>query len=112
MNAGGTVPWTEPVEPSLEQRPSATHGAVAENEVKPNKFEISIIALGIVLGFTSFYPTHAPTMLIYKRFFSSCLFSIHKLFDVIKHPFWRIDGKIMPGFLVGFQAGTEIGGNL
>jgi len=27
----------------------ATHGAVAENEVKPNKFEISIIALVLAL---------------------------------------------------------------
>jgi len=36
MDAVGTVPWKEPVEPSREQRPRATHGAVAENEVKPN----------------------------------------------------------------------------
>ena len=30
MDAGGTAPWKEPVESSREQRPSATHGAVAE----------------------------------------------------------------------------------
>jgi len=30
MNAGVTVPWTEPVEPSREQRPRVTHGAVAK----------------------------------------------------------------------------------
>jgi len=38
MDAEGTVPWKEPVELSREQRPRATHGAVAENEVKPNIF--------------------------------------------------------------------------
>jgi len=36
MDAGGTVPRTELVEPSQEQRPRATYGADAENEAKPN----------------------------------------------------------------------------
>ena len=31
MDAGGTVPRTEPVEPSQEQRPRATHGAVTDD---------------------------------------------------------------------------------
>jgi len=31
VDAGGTVPRTEPVEPSQEQRPRATHGAVADD---------------------------------------------------------------------------------
>ena len=30
MDAGGTTPWMEEVEPRLEQRPRATQGAVAE----------------------------------------------------------------------------------
>ena len=30
MDGGGTVPWTEPVEPSREQRPRATQEAKAE----------------------------------------------------------------------------------
>ncbi len=30
MDGGGTVPWTEPVEPSREQRPRATQDAKAE----------------------------------------------------------------------------------
>ena len=30
MDVGGTVPWTEPVEPSREQRPRATQDAKAE----------------------------------------------------------------------------------
>jgi len=62
-----------------------THRALAENEVKPNKFEISIIALvfcvtelnmtltfntcaiakGLMLGFTSFYPTYENMLLRY-----------------------------------------------
>ena len=30
MDGGGTVPWTEPVEPSREQRPRVTQEAKAE----------------------------------------------------------------------------------
>ena len=30
MDGGGTVPWTEPVEPSREQRPGATQEAKTE----------------------------------------------------------------------------------
>jgi len=30
MDGGGTVPWTEPVGPSREQRPRATQDAKAE----------------------------------------------------------------------------------